>query len=153
VLSAISGIYEDNLYMSNLFAFLAIPTAADAARAHPIAAVPADGPGLSVPSERGIRFEDVGFRYPGAPSFALRHVDLFVPAGQSVALVGHNGAGKTTFIKLLARLYDPTEGRILLDGRDLKEWDPEALRKRIGVIFQDFNRYHLPARENLGVGS
>ncbi len=141
VLAAIGGIYEDNLYMSNLFGYLAIATAPRTS------AVP------SAPDERGIRFEDVGFRYPGAEKWALRHVDLFVPAGQSVALVGHNGAGKTTFIKLLSRLYDPTEGRILLDGRDLNSWDPEALRKRIGVIFQDFNRYHLPASENVGVGS
>src|SRR6185312_2058057 len=75
------------------------------------------------------------------------------PRGESLALVGHNGAGKTTFIKLLTRLYDPTEGRILLDGKDLREWDPEAVRRRVGVVFQDFNQYQLPARDNVGLGS
>jgi ATP-binding cassette, subfamily B, bacterial len=83
----------------------------------------------------------------------LRGIDLFIPHGQSVALVGHNGAGKTTLIKLLTRLYTPTEGRILLDGKDLAEWDLDALRGRIGVVFQDFNRYQLALRENIGFGS
>ena len=78
---------------------------------------------------------------------------MFIPRGQSLALVGANGAGKTTFIKLLANLYQPTEGRVLLDGRDLRDWEPEALRARIGVIFQDFNQYQLVLRENVGFGS
>jgi len=95
----------------------------------------------------------VGFRYPGAPGWALRNVDLFIPKGQSLALVGQNGAGKTTFIKLLAGLYRPTEGRIRLDGRDLADWDPAALLARIGVIFQDFNQYQLTLRENVAFGS
>jgi ATP-binding cassette subfamily B protein len=104
-------------------------------------------------TEEGIRFEGVGFRYPDAPEWALRGVDLFLPKGRSLALVGENGAGKTTFIKLLAGLYRPTEGRVLLDGRDLRDWDEAALRSRIGVIFQDFNQYQLLLRENVGFGS
>jgi ATP-binding cassette subfamily B protein len=148
ILGAIGGMYEDNLYMSNLFSYLAIPV-------NPLASLP-DSPSMSapdVPPFEGIRFEDVGFRYPGQTGFALRHVNLTIPRGESLALVGHNGAGKTTFIKLLTRLYEPTEGRILLDGRDIRAWDPEALRRRIGVVFQDFNRYQLKLRENVGFGS
>jgi ATP-binding cassette subfamily B protein len=103
--------------------------------------------------EEGVRFEGVGFRYPGQERWALRNVSLFIPRGQSLALVGHNGAGKTTFIKLLTRLYRPTEGRVLLDGRDLADWDEAALRRRIGVIFQDFNQYQFSLRENIGFGS
>jgi ATP-binding cassette, subfamily B, bacterial len=95
----------------------------------------------------------VGFRYPGKTAWALRDLTLFIPRGQSLALVGHNGAGKTTFIKLLTRLYEPTEGRILLDGKDLRAWDADALRRRIGVVFQDFNQYQLKLRENVGLGS
>jgi ATP-binding cassette subfamily B protein len=143
ILTAIGGMYEDNLYMSNLFKYLEIPTR-DHERLPPPAIVGAD---------EGIRFEDVGFRYPGSDKWALRGLTLFIPKGQSLALVGHNGAGKTTFIKLLTRLYEPTEGRILLDGRDLKSWDVDALRARVGVIFQDFNEYQLKVRENVGVGS
>ena len=141
VLAAIGSMFEDNLYLSNLFKYMAIQTGR---------------PRLDLPrinEERGIRFEGVGFRYPGSDRWALRDINLFIPAGRSLALVGHNGAGKTTFIKLLTRLYEPTEGRILLDGRDLRSWDEEELRRRIGVIFQDFNEYQLTVRENVGVGS
>ncbi len=151
MLTAIGGMYEDSLYMSNLFGYFAIPTGRDAATASVAPALPAPTNGHA--SERGIRFEGVGFQYPGAKDFALRGLDVFIPAGQSLALVGHNGAGKTTFIKLLTRLYRPTEGRILLDGRDLADWDEDALRRRIGVIFQDFNEYQLAVRENVGFGS
>jgi len=149
VLSALGGMYEDTLYMSNLFEYFAIDTETP----------PARGPMGVVRAEEGIRFADVGFRYPatdGDPDsgkWALRHVDVFIPKGQSLALVGENGAGKTTFIKLLANLYRPTEGQILLDGRDLSTWQEEALRRRIGVIFQDFNEYQLAVRENVGFGS
>lgn len=156
-LAAIGSMYEDNLYMSNLFSFLSIPTEAAAPAlpaARPAARIEADG---ATAGEEGIRFEGVGFRYPGPGDedarWALRGVSLFVPRGQSVALVGHNGAGKTTFIKLLTRLYQPTEGRVLLDGRDLREWDEAALRRRIGVIFQDFNQYQFTLRENIAFGS
>ncbi|MEZ4299628.1 MAG: ABC transporter ATP-binding protein/permease [Polyangiaceae bacterium] len=102
---------------------------------------------------RGIVFEDVGFLYPGRDTWALRHIDLELPLGRSVALVGHNGAGKTTFIKLLTRLYEPTEGRILLDGKDLRDHDPAEVRRRIGVVFQNFGQYKLQARETVGIGS
>jgi ATP-binding cassette subfamily B protein len=101
---------------------------------------------------RGIVFEDVGFRYPDTDRWAVRHLDLTLHAGEVLALVGENGAGKTTIVKLLARLYDPTEGRILVDGCDLREYDVSDLRRRIGVIFQDFVRFHFTAGENIGAG-
>ncbi len=144
VLSAVGGMYEDNLYMSNLFEFLAIPVAGLA---------PGDKAAAPMRTEEGIRFENVGFRYPGAEEWALRGVSVFIPRGESLALVGENGAGKTTFIKLLTRLYEPTEGRILLDGCDLRDLSAGALRARIGVIFQDFNQYQFVLRENVGTGS
>src|SRR5262249_54543039 len=103
--------------------------------------------------ERGIRLVDVSFRYPGQEKWVLRHVDLFIPEGQSVAIVGQNGAGKTTLIKLVSRLYKPTEGRIFLDGKDLEEWDRDELLSRFAVVFQDFNQYQLKFRENVGVGA
>jgi ATP-binding cassette subfamily B protein len=104
------------------------------------------------PIRQGFTFENVGFRYPDAESWALRGVSFHLNAGEVLALVGENGAGKTTLVKLLARLYDPDEGRILLDGRDLREYDLDDVRANIGVIFQDFVRYHLTAGENIGVG-
>lgn len=142
ILSSLNGLYEHNLYMQNLFEYLAIPTALPHEEAPP--------PGVS---EEGIRFEDVGFRYPDGRTWALRHVSVFIPKGQSLALVGENGAGKTTFIKLLTGLYRPTEGHVFLDGRDVRQWDPVALRQRVGVIFQDFNQYQFLLRENVGLGS
>jgi ATP-binding cassette subfamily B protein len=165
ILAAIGGMYEDNLYMSNLFLYLAIPTVEDAAAARSRARengeagrtelerAAAPGSNASVAQPAGIRFEGVGFRYEGQSSWAVRDIDLAVPPGESIALVGHNGAGKTTLIKLLTRLYEPTEGRILLDGRDLRDWDAEALRRRIAVVFQDYNRYMLTVRENVSLGS
>jgi ATP-binding cassette subfamily B protein len=104
------------------------------------------------PIREGFRFENVGFRYPGSERWALRGASFDLAAGERLALVGENGAGKTTLVKLLARLYDPSEGRILLDGIDLREYDAEDLRRSIGVIFQDFVRYDLLARENIAVG-
>src|SRR5450631_1277837 len=141
ILSAVGSMYEDTLYIANLFEYLAIPT--DRPRPATIAAVA---------PEQGIRFENLGFRYAGADKgerWALRGIDLFVPKGQSLALVGENGAGKTTLIKLLSGLYPPTEGRVLLDGRDVADWEQSELRRRIGVIFQDFNQYQLLLRENI----
>jgi ATP-binding cassette subfamily B protein len=99
-----------------------------------------------------VRFENVEFVYPGAATPALSGIDLHVRPGESLALVGENGSGKTTLIKLLTRLYQPTHGRILLDGLDLKEWDEGTLRRRVGVIFQDFARYQMLVGENIGAG-
>jgi ATP-binding cassette subfamily B protein len=141
MLSAVGGMYEDNLYLSTLYEYLETPVPALIGAA-PRGPVPEDG----------IRFEDVSFTYPGAEAPALEHVTLHLKPGASLALVGENGSGKTTLIKLLTRLYAPTAGRILLDGRDLAEWDEAALRERIGVIFQDFARYQMLVGENVGAG-
>ena len=140
-LTAISGMYEDNLYLSNLYEFLAYPVPPDSGSA-------AYGPD----PERGIEFENVSFRYPGSEDDAIRRINLNIRPGQSLALVGENGSGKTTLIKLLTRLYVPSEGRILLDGLDLREWKLDALHRRIGVIFQDFGRYQFSVGENIGAG-
>jgi ATP-binding cassette subfamily B protein len=150
ILTAVGGMYEDTLYMSNLFDFLAMPVGPARPGGNGLLPVAS---AIEIPGEAGIRFEGVGFRYPGAEGWALSGIDVFIPRGQSLALVGQNGAGKTTFIKLLTRLYQPNAGRILLDGRDLRSWDEGELRRRFGVIFQDFNQYYFLLRENVGVGS
>jgi len=105
-----------------------------------------------VPIREGFAFENVGFRYPGAERWAVRGLTFKLHAGETLALVGENGAGKTTLVKLLARLYDPDEGRILLDGHDLREYDLFSIRANIGVIFQDFVRYQFTAADNIAVG-
>lgn len=102
--------------------------------------------------QRGIVFESVAFKYPGQGQPVFSHLDLVVDAGRSLAIVGDNGAGKTTLVKLLTRLYDPSDGRILIDGGDLLEFDPASWRSRIAVIFQDFVRYELSAADNVGFG-
>jgi ATP-binding cassette, subfamily B, bacterial len=140
-LSAVGGLYEDNLYLSNLYEYLEQPVGRAAGNA-------TQGP---LPGD-GVRFENVEFVYPGASTPALADIDLHVRPGESLALVGENGSGKTTLIKLLTRLYQPTRGRILLDGLDLKEWDEGTLRRRVGVIFQDFARYQMLVGENIGAG-
>jgi ATP-binding cassette, subfamily B, bacterial len=142
-LSAIGGLYEDNLYLSNLFEYLEQPVGRGGVKGDKIT-----GPD---PGD-GIRFEEVEFVYPGASTPALSGINLHVRPGESLALVGQNGSGKTTLIKLLTRLYEPTRGRVLLDGLDLKDWDETALRQRIGVIFQDFARYQMLVGENIGAG-
>jgi ATP-binding cassette subfamily B protein len=143
ILAAVGNIYENNLFMANYFEFLDL---------EPQMRVTAPPKKLPVKIVVGIEFCGVGFRYPESEEWVLRDVDLTIRPGEKIALVGHNGAGKTTLIKLLSRLYDPTEGVILLDGIDLRDIDPLELRQKIGVIFQDFVRYHLPARENIGFG-
>jgi ATP-binding cassette subfamily B protein len=143
LLLSASDIYEQSLYLKDLFVFFEMEPSI---RSHPGAArVPA-------PMRTGFVFEDVGFQYPGSERWAIRHVSLSIAPGERIALVGENGAGKTTITKLLARLYDPTEGRILLDGVDLREYDLASLREAIGVIFQDFVRYDMRFDENVGVG-
>jgi ATP-binding cassette, subfamily B, bacterial len=141
MLSSVGGMYEDNLYLSTLYEYLETEVSPPAGAAR-------FGPN----PEEGIRFEDVSFRYPGAEQPALEHITLHLRPGESLALVGENGSGKTTLIKLLTRLYQPTSGRILLDGQDLAEWEETALRQRIGVIFQDFARYQMLVGENVGAG-
>ncbi len=141
MLSSIGGMYEDSLYLSNLYEYLDYKNPEEAGHAV-VGTKPGDG----------IRFENVSFRYPGANEDALKDITLHLNPGSKLALVGENGAGKTTMIKILTRLYEPTAGRILLDGLELKAWDRTALRERVGVIFQDFVRYQLLAGENIGVG-
>ncbi|HJQ25378.1 MAG TPA: ABC transporter ATP-binding protein [Blastocatellia bacterium] len=143
LLMGASDITQQALYLKDLFDFFEMrPTITSAAGAVPV----------PEPIREGFVFEDVGFRYPGSDRWAVRHVSFRLPPGERVAFVGENGAGKTTLTKLLARLYDPTEGRILLDGRDLREYDLASLRRAIGVIFQDFVRYSMRFDENIGVG-
>ena len=138
-----SDIYEESLYLRDLFLFFEMqPAIASKAGARKVPA----------PIREGFVFEDVGFRYQGAERWAVRHVSFRVAPGERLALVGENGAGKTTLTKLIARLYEPTEGRILLDGIDLRDYDLDSLRRAIGVIFQDFVRYDMRFDENIGVG-
>ncbi len=146
VLQAIGAMYEDALFMSNLFDYLAIPTGGEAARVAP-ARVPARG------GPAALELRDVSFRYPGKAAWALRALSLTIAPGEKLGLVGENGAGKSTLVKLLMRLYDPTEGAILYGGVDLRDMDPRELRERIGGVFQDFVRYQFTAAENIGVGS
>lgn len=141
MLQAIGGIFEDSLYMRDLYGFLGM----EVRRTGGVATAGPD------PAD-GVRFEGVGFTYPGADTPAVQDVSLHIPPGTRLALVGHNGSGKTTLIKLLTGLYVPTHGRILLDGLDLRSWDPQVLRDRLGVIFQDFVKYQLTVGENIGVG-
>ena len=144
VLLSLSQIFEQSLYLDDLFSFLALePRIRPSAGARQV----------PNPIGQGFTFENVGFRYPGAEQWAVRGLDFTLAPGERLALVGENGAGKTTLVKLLARLYDPTEGRILLDGVDLREYDLDSLRRNVGVIFQDFVRYDLLLRENIAVGN
>jgi ABC-type multidrug transport system fused ATPase/permease subunit len=144
-LASIGSLYEDGLFMSNLFAYLDIGTGGEQPRR-----LPALAPARA--RSQDIEFRDVSFRYPGTDHWVLRGVSLRIAAGEKVALVGENGAGKSTLIKLLMRLYDPTEGSVLYGGVDLRDMDARDLRDRIGVLFQDFVRYQWTARENVGIG-
>jgi ATP-binding cassette subfamily B protein len=143
ILSRVASIGENALYLQDLFDFFRIkPTIADQANAIP----------FPEKIRHGWTFENVSFRYPGAETYAIQDLSFELPVGTKLALVGENGAGKTTLVKLLARLYEPTEGRILLDGVDLRNYELAGLRDNVGVIFQDFFRYQLTARENIAVG-
>ena len=140
-LTSVNGMYEDNLYLSNLTEYLEHEVPEQSGNLHA-------GPR----PEDGIRFESVSFFYPGSDVPALDNVSLHITPGESLAIVGENGSGKTTLIKLLTRLYTPTQGQILLEGLPLQEWDIDTLRRKIGVIFQDFARYQLIVGENIGIG-
>jgi ATP-binding cassette subfamily B protein len=143
LLLSASDIYEQSLYLRDLFVFFEMkPTIASKPGAKPV----------PQPIRTGFVFEDVGFRYPGSERWAIRHVSFSIRPGERIALVGENGAGKTTITKLIARLYDPSEGRVLLDGVELRDYDLASLRQAIGVIFQDFVRYDMRFDENVGVG-
>jgi len=141
ILRSIGGMYEDNLYLSNLYEFLEVEVDAP------------EGAATAGPDATdGLRFHDVSFTYPGADSPAVSGVSFHLAPGSRLALVGHNGSGKTTLVKLMTRLYEPDSGRITFEGLDLADWDRATLRRRIGVIFQDFVRYQFTVGENVGVG-
>lgn len=143
LLAGFSGMYENSLYLSNLFELLATPT-------------PVQRPHNPRPLPRPLRgeivFEDVSFVYPGSQQTALRGLSFRVLPGETVAVVGRNGAGKSTLIKLVCRLYDPSQGRILLDGVDIREFDPAELRSEMAAMFQDYVTYQATAAENVGLG-
>lgn len=143
LLSSFSSMAGQAMYLDDLYRFFdEEPAIASPARPLPV----------PTPIRQGISFHDVGFRYPGSDRWAVRGLSFHLGAGESVALVGENGAGKTTIVKLLGRLYDPTEGRILLDGRDLRDYDLDQLRASVGIVFQDFVRYAMTAADNIATG-
>ncbi len=141
ILGGISSMYEDSLYLSNLYEFLDEPVDGNVGGAI-VGSKPGDG----------LRFESVSFHYAGSETPAIQDVSFHLAPGEKLAIVGENGSGKTTLIKLLTRLYNPTQGRILLDGLDLQEWDVDYLQQRIGVIFQNFVKYQFTVGENIGAG-
>ncbi len=141
LLTTFSEMYEDNLYLSTLYEFLDQEVT-------PLQGLVTQG---STPGD-GIRFENVTFTYPGSSKPAIKSISFHIKPGAKLALVGKNGSGKTTLINLLTRMYPPDDGRILLDGIDLQQWDPDVLHRRIGVIFQNFVRYQFTVGENIGVG-
>ena len=144
ILSRFTSVSQGAIYLQDLFEFFEIRPR--------IIRTPHPRP-FPHPIQQGFQFEDVGFRYMNSERWANRHLSFTLRPGEKLALVGENGAGKTTLIKLLARLYEPTEGRILLDGVDLREYDPEELRSQIGIIFQDYLRYQMTVAQNIAVGN
>ena len=144
VLTAVAGSYEDALFLSNLQRFFDLPTTAEASRSLPAKTL---GPGPHL-----LEFDHVSFKYQHRDDWALRDVTLRLEPGEKLALVGENGAGKSTLIKLLLRLYEPTEGAIRYGGIDLRDLDASDLRSRVGAVFQDFVRYQFSAAENIGLG-
>jgi ATP-binding cassette subfamily B protein len=143
IFAGFASIAEQALYLDDLFDFF---------RQRPTIVSPSHALPAPRPIRRGFEFRNVSFAYPGSARLVLRDLNFIFEAGERIALVGENGAGKTTLVKLLARLYDPVEGQILLDGHDLRDYDVEDLRREIGVIFQDYMRYDMTAAENIGVG-
>lgn len=143
LLMSASDIYDQSLYLKDLFDFFGM---------QPSIISKPEAPAIPNPIREGFVFENVGFKYPGSEQWAVRHLNLHLHPGERIALVGENGAGKTTITKVLARLYDPTEGRITVDGVDLREYDLTSVRRTIGVLFQDFVEYDLRFDENIGVG-
>lgn len=142
VLNGLSSIYENQLYLNILFDLLEAKPSVSAPE-HPIS--------LQRPFKQGIEFRHVSHVYEGTGQPALQDVSFTIAPGETIAIVGRNGAGKTTLVKLLARLYDPIDGQVLIDGHDVREYDPDELRNEIGVIFQDYVTYQLSARENIGL--
>ncbi len=143
LLDSFNRLYESNLFLDNLMTYLEL---------QPLLVSPADGRMAPAPIRQGIEFRQVSFCYPGSDVYVLRDINLFIRPDERIALVGLNGAGKTTLIKLLTRLYDPTDGQVLLDGVDLRDYNLKSLHQRIGVIFQDYVRYQFTVRENIGFG-
>ncbi len=143
LLNGAGDVYQQTLYLQDLFQFFELK---------PVIVSPPGARVVPQPIKEGFVFDDVGFCYPDSEEWAVRHLSFCIGPGERIALVGENGAGKTTITKLLARLYDPVEGRILLDGIDLREYDLESVRRAIGIIFQDFVRYDLRFDENIGIG-
>ncbi len=143
VLTGLQGVYEHNLYLDTIF---------DLLDTEPEIKRPERPAPVRRPFTQGVEFRNVTYRYPNSDKVATKNLSFRIEPGETVALVGRNGAGKTTIVKLLARLYDPVEGQVLIDGRDVREYDPVELRSQIGVIFQDYAQYQLSARENVGVG-
>jgi ATP-binding cassette subfamily B protein len=144
ILSRFTSVSQGAIYLQDLFEFFEIK---------PRIVTVAQAKRFPRPIREGFRFENVGFRYQHSERWANRHLSFTLRAGERLALVGENGAGKTTLIKLITRLYDPTEGRILLDGVDLREYDPAELRRQVGVIFQDYLRYQMTMAQNIAVGN
>jgi ATP-binding cassette subfamily B protein len=143
IFSSLSSIADQALFLTDLLAFFDMqPTICSKPHARP----------APRPIVRGFEFRNVSFRYPGTSRLVLNNLDFHLRAGERVALIGENGEGKTTLVKLMTRLYDPVEGQVLLDGVDLREYDLDDLYREIGVIFQDFMRYEMTARENIAVG-
>ena len=144
ILLRFTSVSQGAIYLRDLFDFFDI---------RPRIVSPAQPRPFPQPIQQGFTFEDVGFKYQNSDHWANRHLSFTLHAGEKLALVGENGAGKTTLVKLLARLYDPTEGRILLDGHDLREYDLAELRRQIGVIFQDYLRFQMTVAQNIAVGN
>lgn len=143
IISNLTSLYENNLFINNLFTFLDL---------EPMITSPAKPVPLPREIKRGIEFKHVSFKYPGTEKWVLKDLHISMNPAEHIAIVGENGTGKTTIVKLLGRLYDPQEGEILLDGTNIKDFDPHEYQQMIGVIFQDFSQFYLSARENVGLG-